>query len=185
MQCETTKYIFALSINTKTFTPTADMISAAKAVFMAMAYTGTVREVIEPIQFRLLQENNYKNDLTRFARNEEDILYMKQRHGEYCRTWDDLWLLFDEDMSDLMIKAHYEYTQVLKFKVPEVGYCPLLMAESLERDAKRLLIETMHPVTGLSPDDILCGRNALENYKKLVELSLRLLAPYCKTMETV
>lgn len=162
------------------FTPTPDMISAAKAVFMAMAYTETVREVIEPVQKRLLQENHYKIDFNRFARCERDVEEMKKTVGEYCRDWKYLYLIFDEDMTDLMNKAHYQYTNVLKFEVECVGYCPLLCAESLERDAKRLLVDVMQPITKLSAEDVLCAPKALENYSRLIELTLRLLAPYCK-----
>lgn len=167
-------------MTTSKFTPTPEMISAAKAVFMAMAYTETVREVIEPVQKRLLQENNYKIDFNRFTRTERDVEEMKKTVGEYCRDWKYLYLIFDEDMSDLMNKAHYQYTNVLKFEVERVGYCPLLCAESLERDAKRLLVDIMQPITKLSAEDVLCAPKALENYYKLIDLTLRLLAPYCK-----
>lgn len=165
------------------FNPTPEMISAANAVFMAMAYTETVREVIEPVQKRLLQENHYKIDFNRFARTERDYEHMKKEVGEYCRDWKYLYLIFDKDMTDLMNKAHYQYTRVLGFKVKDVGYCPLLCAESMEREAKRLLVDIMQPVTGLSADDVLCSKNGLDNYKKLIELTLKLLAPYTKNIQ--
>lgn len=161
-----------------TFNPTPEMIDAAKAVFLSMAYVETVREVIEPIQNRLLQENHYKMDINRFTRSEGDAEQFTALHGIYCRKWSELYLIFDEDMTDLMIKANYEY-QKAGFKI-ELNYCPLLVAESTEREAKRLLIDIMQPVTGMTTDNVLCSKNGLENYKKLVELTLRLLAPFCK-----
>ena len=169
-------------MTTSKFTPTPEMISAAKAVFMAMAYTESVREVIEPVQKRLLQENHYKIDFNTFTRTERDYEHMKEEVGEYCRDWKYLYLIFDKDMTDLMNKAHYQYTRVLGFEVEKVGYCPLLCAESLERDAKRLLVDIMQPVTGLTAEDVLCAPHALENYKKLIDLTLRLLSPYCKDL---
>lgn len=160
------------------FNPPPEMIAAANAVFMAMAYTDTVREVIEPIQARLLQDNHYKMDINRFTRSEGDAAEFTALHGIYCRKWSELYLIFDEDMTDLMIKANYEY-QKAGFKI-ELNYCPLLVAESTQREAERLLIDVMEPVTGLTTNKILTSKDGVNNFKKMVDLTLRLLAPSVK-----
>ena len=58
-------------------------------------------------------------------------------------------------------------------------YCPLLVAEDMQRIAKRQLIDAMESITALEADKVLCS--GLDNYEKLVDLSLELLAPFVQT----
>jgi hypothetical protein len=57
----------------------------------------------------------------------------------------------------------------------------LLVAESIQRYAERNMINAMYPITKLSVDDLLC-KGGLSSYKELIDLSLKLLSPYCKNI---
>jgi hypothetical protein len=54
------------------------------------------------------------------------------------------------------------------------GNCPLLEAESLERDAKQAFIDALEPYTGLSVHRLLCS--GLKTYDKYIDLNLSLFA---------
>lgn len=153
----------------KNFKPKHEQIQAANAVFMAMAYTETIRPDLEKIQQSLVD----------FWKPEIAARWIdKGRKPEIITSWSRLYLASDEDTNII----YAEYNDEIKkagYTVKAVGNCPLLEAENIERIAKRLLIDTMEPVTGLDTDMILCSAKGLENYKKVIDLTLRLLAPYC------
>lgn len=153
----------------KTFKPTHEMIQAGNAVFMSMAYTETLRPHFEKIQKELLQ----------FWKPEIAPRWIeKGRKPEIITNWERLYLASDSD-TDIIYKEYEEMATKAGFKPSKPGNCALLEAESVERIAKRLLIDVMKPITGFDTDDVLCSANGLENYKKAVNLTLRLLAPYC------
>ena len=61
-------------------------------------------------------------------------------------------------------------------KVDNPEHCPLLVAENLERQAKREFLRIMQPITKINPDDVW----NLDHYKKLTDLSLSLMANFIK-----
>jgi len=154
----------------KTFKPTYEMIQAANCVFMAMAYTETIRPAIEKIQ----------NDLLAFWKFEPSKKWTDRGMSDLPKIitkWSQTYLLSDNDSRILFAECD-EQVRKAGFKAkPEC--CPLLEAESVERIAKRLLIDVMQPIIKMTADDLICSKNGLENYRKAIDLTLRLLAPYC------
>ena len=90
---------------------------------------------------------------------------------------DDSYLLSQKDTHRYFKRCDEE-----KFKAgflnTKKGYCPLLVAEHELMLAQSDLIEVMEPVCHITKDMIFSAPNALENYRKLVDLNLNLLAPY-------
>ncbi len=140
------------------------MINAAKAAFSAMAYTQTIRPVIEGIQKEVLTKFNYKL-IDKHDRNLPEFV-TEPKHA---------YLMSDKDFGHYMTEIHALYIAA-GFKV-EFESCPLLIAERVERDANIVLVEAMEPITKISYD--MASRN-LDNLRKLVDLTLKLLSPYCK-----
>jgi hypothetical protein len=140
---------------------TEDMKQAAKTVFIAMAFTETIRPIVEDYQQKILNElkpkDVYRNEVITnpkysYQMNDSDFqVYLKRCNEERIKA-----------------KLHVESEE----------YCPLLVAEDLQRQAERSFIDIMEPITHLSADKVLCSKDGLDNYKKLIDLSLRLLAPY-------
>lgn len=156
------------------FTPTASMIHAGETVMMAIAHEQVIREVVEPIQQKMLDEYNLEYDVEQYQLDDEFIRW----NGLYCKTWKYTYMLRDDDHKLLMVKLHHIYVNEHKFNLKEVGYCPLLSAEQLTREAKRAFAILMMPVTHIDPDNVLCMANGVENFAKLIDLSLRLIAPF-------
>ena len=157
------------------------MIKAAETVFLCMAWEQTVREVVEKYQREILSRHKWTNirevDQCKEYGHEIDLKVITDPKASY--------LLTDADF-DIYLKECEEQRKIAGLSIRAEGNCPLLEAESNTRDARRLLIESMEHITGgMTVDDILCSRNGLENYHKMVDLSLRMIAPFCSVKNTL
>src|SRR3989304_10388296 len=154
-------------MKTTEFTPTLDMSDATKAVFMAKAWTETVRPIVEGYQREILARHNWHSDKRWTGKGlNSDRIITDHRH---------IYLLEDKDFETY----HQESIEARKKAGLEVindDFCPLLVAENMERMAVRAMLKTMTPFTKLDPDDVW----DIEDYHKLTELTLSLLAPFVK-----
>ncbi len=161
------------------FKPTKEMIAAAETLFLAMAYEQTVRPKVLAYQQAILQEKAIYPD----AKYQQAIYEGSVPH-EPITDPERLYLATDED-------ARYYFDRCDQEKVkagfPDLGegFCPLLMAETQVRDAQTMLVRRMEPITKMTKDDLLCSRNGLENYKKLIEITMNLLRPYVRTSQQI
>lgn len=136
------------------FNPTPSMIQAAETLFLAMAYEQMLRPTVEEYHRKNLKLVGYGH----------------------------LELKYDWTMPDLTFA---EYNALNKASRDEIGLqvddpekCPLLVAEHLVSQAQNALIDIMEPLTGLDAHRLLCC--GLDKYREYVELTLRLLSPFCK-----
>jgi len=143
------------------------MITAAEAVFAAMANVQTIEPIVQGYQTAILAKHRFAPDpeLTRFA--SEIILDPKEA-----------FLLKDADFKVYNAECLAERDR-LGLKVDKPEFCPLLVAEDLQRKAEHWLVEAMKPVTGLDLDRLLCA--GVEELKKYIDLALRLLAPFVRS----
>ena len=148
------------------FTPTPEMTAAAEALFMAKAYVQTIKPIVEEYQKRIIAEINPK-----VADRFSWIGFTTITEAK------DSYLMNEADFNIYLQRCHDEAIKA-GFQVPEFGYCPLLIAEDLERQAEHALVNAMFEISHLSVNDILCS--GLEKYHKFIDLSLRLLAPFVK-----
>ena len=154
------------------FTPTKEMKQAAKVVFMAMAWTETVKPIVKNIQKRVLEENKYPysgelvDKLTRLQ---------NKKFAEYIKNPAESYLMAESSFLDYHKKCR-ELEDKAGLKVGNPDFCPLLVAEDMERKAKREFLKIMQPITKINPDDVW----NLEHYKKLIDLSLNLMANFVK-----
>ena len=153
----------------KKFTPTKDMVEVADSVFKAMAYVGTLKPIVTGYQEAVLKKHQF------VARD----IGQECREGDIILNPEHSYLLEDADF-EIYLEEIEEARAEAGLKVNREGNCPLLEAESLLRDAQRLLVDTMQPITKISTDDALCSKNGLENYRQLTDLILKLLAPFVK-----
>ena len=149
----------------KDFKPTEAMRTAAKVVFLAMAYTETIRPIVEGYQKEILDFYQWEiaPEWADRRGSKETIILDPDR--TYLLTEDDF-TLYMKECAVAMDKA--------SLTVDNPEHCPLLVAEDIQRLAARVLINTMEPITNLKAEDI----HRPEQQKELVNLSLRLLAPF-------
>ncbi len=156
-------------MTTQNINITDDMKQAAKNVFMAMAFTQTIRPIVEGYQRQILKEMQPQV-------NEKDA--KNYRLGFKIITDPKHTYLMNNTDFQAYLKRCNEERIKAKLKVESEEFCPLLVAEHLQSQAEHAFIEAMEPITHLTPDRVLCSKNGLENYRKLLDISLRLLAPY-------
>ena len=132
----------------------------AKAVFLSIAYVQTVREVIEPKQQEVIDFFKFK--IAKQWRDFEQGEIIKSHKHLYLADESD-WIIFDEEM-----RRVYKEVNLIPSKE---GNCPLLEAESIEREAKRALVNYLESFTGLSFE-----RMGISNYFKYLDIMLTILA---------
>lgn len=138
------------------FRPSTEQIEAAITVFKCMAMVDVIRPVVEGYKQKILNELGYAG------------LTPKTSYQLPESVWPEYQCRCNEER--IAAKLH----------VDDPGHCPLLVAENLLTQAQRLLTDVMEPVSGISFDRIFRASNALKNYESLIDLNLRLLAPWCK-----
>lgn len=140
------------------FRPTEEQISAAVTVFKCMAAIEVVRPIVEGYQRKVLNELGWG--------------HLELKHK---------WKLPDEVWQNYLVRCNEERIAA-KLNVDDPAHCPLLVIENKLTQAQDLLIVLMEPVSGISLDRVLGSRDSLKNYAELVNLNLRLLAPWCRGM---
>lgn len=143
--------------------PTKQQIQAAKNLFAARALTNVIEAKVYKIQVDILGAKMYSNANTDLC---ADAFIINPKRS---------YLLGETDFAEYLQLLHAEYTRA-GFIVP-FGYCPLLMAQSAEREAEKELIATMEPTTGATNRQL---ANHPEKRKEYIELTLRYLGPFCK-----
>ncbi len=153
-----------------TFKPTDEMIQAAKTVFMAMATVETIKPIVREYEKEILKKYQFHiaQSWTEKGIPDEVILDPEKTY-----------LLEDTDFQ-IYLKDAFQERDKAGLKVDNPEFCPLLVAEHLQCDAEYILIETMEPVTHLQPSNIYGN-----NRKKLIDLTLKLLAPFVGTARDI
>jgi hypothetical protein len=156
------------------FQPTANMIQAAEQVFLAMAVEQSIRPIVEGYQRKVLAERTWKpapalEDGPQRRRDEpiaNEITDIK-----------DAWMMADGDFA-IYRKRCNEERIAAKLHAETDDHCPLLVAENISRLAKHALCDAMAAITSI--DGTKAATLARADYDSLVDLTLKLLAPYVK-----
>jgi hypothetical protein len=135
--------------------PTSEMVEAAEAVFVCMAAVDMVKPIVLGYRAKILRELGWGSTDPERTYNLPDSVF-----AEYHRRCNE---------ERIAAKLH----------VDDPDHCPYLVAKNLLCKAQRVLVDVMEPVVGISFDRIFQAPDALKNYDTLIDLNLRLLAPYC------
>jgi len=150
----------------KKFKPTTDMIESAKTLLMAMAYVETIAPTVKAYRKKCLDE----------------VKGINRYDGSIVTDIELDYQLTDEDFQRYLTLTKKE-RDLAGFKVEDDDFCPLLVAEHMVTKAQWALIESMEVITGIKQDKLLCS--GMENYKKYIDLTLRLLIPFVGTTEQI
>jgi hypothetical protein len=124
---------------------------SVNAVLMATAYAQAMRERCDKIQRRLLASGRYGGD------------------GEPKYTY----LLPDEAAARYFADLDAAYREA-GYTDLEPGHCPALIAESLQRDAERALIEAAEEFfPGVTLHKLLCA--GLDKHREFLDLLIKLV----------
>lgn len=161
----------------KNFKPSADMIRAAENCFAAMAFTETIRPIVEAYHHKILEEEKYPYSPKMMLRHEK-------APADWISNLQHTYMLGEDDAKHYYKRCNEERIKA-GLHVDDPAYCPLLVAEHLQMQAEHALIDAMEPVTHITRDMIWEKPNALENLKKLLDLTLRFMAAYCDAKGTM
>ena len=156
------------------------MIQAAKAVFVTMANVTTVRPIVLAYQQKWI---DYMRPVVR-----EDMKRSRAEDGGIAEprpeitSPDQSYMMDDKDAAWYFEKCAQE-AAAAGFKV-KPGYCPLLIAEDLQRKAEHVLVDAMSDYLAatnggkkVTVNGLLCL--GLAKYRDFIRLTLSLLAPLC------
>lgn len=145
------------------FTPTPGMVLAAENVFHAMAYEQTVRPIVEAYQNAILAEGKWCVRPEFSDRIEMEVI-TECKHA---------YLMSEVDFADYVSRCKVARNQA-GLKVEHDDQCPLLVAENVLIQARLAMVNAMSDITKI-PEP---GSLPILKFKQLVELTLRLLAPF-------
>ena len=123
-----------------------DIIEAGKTLLTAKAYVETIRPVVEGYQKEILNNHQWHiaSKWTKRRRGyDEDSIILDPDHS---------YLLEDKDAAIYYEELHKEHLKH-GFKVKK-DYCPLLIAQNMERKARDILFDLLQPITGIDPSEI-------------------------------
>lgn len=149
------------------FVPTPTQIAAAQLVFMSMALLQSVEPIVTAYKNAILAEGQW-----RIGRHQD-------RLGDRVVTeHKDSYLLSDEDFAtyDALCKQARDMVGLV---VEESEHCPLLVAQDVLVQAQQLMVSEMESVANITWDMLL--NQGLQVLHEYIELTLKLLAPYCKS----
>ncbi len=154
-----------LPVIIKTITPAVD------ALLIQMAYTEAVHEKIDPIKNEVLREMQIYTDPTYLEREclgaEPKRLIGNPEH---------LYLANNEDAQRYYDRMHHEYINA-GFDV-KPNYCPVLIAESDQRECEFDLIDTAYRFFGIKNNDLLLGANGkggVETRREYIDLLIKMV----------
>ena len=157
----------------KSFTPTKDQISAAEAVFTAMAHESMIRPIVEDYELAILEKHQFKIDRKWVEKGINDQLILKRK---------DVFLLSEADAQVFYAECHAA-RDAANLKVEDPEHCPLLVAEHLRIRAENALLEAISTIPGL--ETFGSGVMSMDIRKKAIDLSLGLLSPFCGSADEI
>jgi hypothetical protein len=133
----------------------ANCIKVVSSLFQAIAYTETLRSVID----------GKKQELIDFYRFKVAQKFVEHGRPEYITKPSETYLMEDKDF-ELYLKEMeaFYYSDACPVKPTKKGNCPLLEAESFLRDLKWEIVTFFEPITGLSQENLRWNLKAFHQY---------------------
>tara|TARA_B100002049_G_scaffold164967_1_gene123765 strand:- start:9047 stop:9571 length:525 start_codon:yes stop_codon:yes gene_type:complete len=155
-------------------TPSPELQEAAETLIAAKAFVQTIKPVVDEYRQKILNTHRFEIAPEHRERrySPEDFVILDERFT---------YLMSDEDaqkyfklLQEQHIKHGFSYL-LQKYDDWETNfYCPLLIAESMEREARTALIEASKYIHGIDQKKVY----KIDALKKIADLTLRYVAPF-------
>lgn len=149
----------------KGFTPSKSLIRNAENLLLSMAMEQEVRPVVEAYETEILAKHKFKPAAKWRDRLDRDTILDRKSS----------FLLSDEDAKTYYAEC-FAARDNAGLKVSRPDNCPLLEAENTRRLAENVFIDELGKIPGL--DAISSGVMTLEMRAKVIDLGLRMVAPF-------
>lgn len=155
------------------FNPSPAQINAAEVVFLAMAHLALVKPIVEAYQRVILARHQWPvaplmRSLDRLSAPE---VVLDPKHS----------YLLSAAHSGIYFRECRKAREAAGLTVEDVDHCPALVAEEDLRKAKRALVDSLAPITGIGAKEII--EKNFSKYEDFVELSLKLMSPFCNPQQ--
>lgn len=157
----------------KNFTPTQEQIRMAEAVFTTMAHESLIRPIVEAYELAILEKHQFRIARKWIDMGITDHLVLERK---------DTFLLADEDAKVFHAEC-FAARDAAKLAVDDPEHCPLLVAEHLRIRAENALLQAIATIPGL--ESFASGTMSLDMRKKAIDLTLRMLAPFCGNADNI
>jgi len=150
----------------------AEIYLAVKSHLMASAFL----EIMRPVHEKICNEaiKKFKPVVADREHNRVSGTRRRQMVGEPINDWNHLYRA-DEELFAQMSQYHKEEMAKAGYTVEKPTHCPFLVAEHMQRETVRVLIDTMEPYTGISSEKLWGDKR-----DKFLDLTLRLLVTLCE-----
>jgi diphthamide synthase subunit DPH2 len=128
-----------------------DLKKAVEAYMLARAYAELQREAVDAIERRILAENQHRIDPEHVRRGMEKDKVILEPKNVYLMG-EKQWQFFLSDVRQELEKAGYKIEQAKDSTAYWSYICPALSAESVQRDAERLVIACAAQWLGMTPE---------------------------------
>jgi len=150
--------------------PPKHLISLAKTVFKTMAFVQTIRPIVEGYQREILEAEKYPYADKHITRGRVNCSnYVSDPKQDY-------------QMSDANFKLYMAQCRTKQakagLKTDHPDFCPLLVAEELQRKAENCFVNALEEFTDLSHNTLICA--GLEIYREYLDLNLKLMSTMIK-----
>lgn len=152
------------------FKPTPNMIAAAENVFLAMTIESAIRPIVEGYQKKILAERAWLSDPAMSGASGLPERITDPKHS---------WVMSTNDFAHYRNRCNEERIAA-NLPAETADHCPLLVAANITRLAKNTLLDTMSGITKI--DGATAASLKAADYEKMVDLALRLLAPFVKNV---
>lgn len=150
--------------NLKSFANDPANITAMTGLFQAIAYTETLRPIVEEKQREIIAF--YKFEVSEENRRHKDTKIITEPKHMYLASDKDF-QIYDAEMQN------FYYSDQCPAKPSKKGNCPLLEAEHLVRRIKWELADLFAPVMGMNCDQL---TRSLKNWESYWDIMLGLFA---------
>ena len=156
----------------KTQIPTIsnELKTAVKLYLLAKAHEDTIRPIVEGYSLKILIDGKYTYDQKHMER--------RDNLPEYITSLKDTWMMDDEQHNQYMrvIRVAHEANGFAKMlEGLEIGYCPLLIAESATIDAKNAVLKQSEYLHGYDTDKVW----NMEKRSQMFDLTMRFVISAC------
>lgn len=154
-------------MNKKPFRPSADLVRAAETLMASMAMEQTVRPIVEAYEHAILAKHRFP-PAEQYREHVTETVILDRKSA---------FLLGDADFQVYLAEC-FAARDAAGLKVSKPENCPLLEAESTRVNAEGALIKQVGNIPGLETFKEAHNVMNLDMRKRLVDITLRLVAPF-------
>ncbi|WP_341744703.1 hypothetical protein [Azonexus hydrophilus] len=158
---------------TQSFQPSPELVAIGESLLLATAHEDYVRPIVERYEEKILEASQFRIDPHWIEHGVADQIILDRKKT----------MLLSSQDAKTFFAATFKARDEAGLKVSRPDNCPLLEAENLRIAAENILISEIGKLPGL--EKLASGILTLDQRKRVIDLALRLLAPFMSNTEQI